>query len=315
MDIAFVVDPLDSLKAYKDSSVLMMREAARRGHRVHCLEPADLRWEEGEIKADAVRIEVSGDDDAWFSRCESSHGPVTRFTAVLMRKDPPFDMEYVYATYLLELAQAAGVAVYNAPRAVRDHNEKLSIARFPQFIAPTLVTRRDADIRAFLGRHGRMVLKPLDGMGGSSVFVLSPEDPNISVIIETITEFGTRTVMAQKYLPEIGQGDKRVLVIDGVPCPFALARIPKEGESRGNLAAGGLGVAQPLTPRDREIAEALGPVLKARGLLIVGLDIIGSHLTEINVTSPTCMREILDQTGHSAGASVLDAIEAYAGLR
>lgn len=310
MDIAFIIDPLDSLKAYKDSTVLMMREAARRGHRVHCLEPSGLRWEEGEVRAEAVRLEVSDDDDGWFTRRETSEGAVTRFGAVLMRKDPPFDMEYVYATYLLELSGAAGVAVYNAPRAIRDHNEKLSIARFPQFIAPTLVTRRDTDIRAFLGRHGRMVLKPLDGMGGSSVFVLSPEDPNISVVIETLTALGTRTVMAQKHLPEIREGDKRVLVIDGVPCPFALARIPKEGESRGNLAAGGRGVAQPLTPRDREIAEAIGPALKAQGLLIVGLDIIGSHLTEINVTSPTCMREILDQTGHNAGVSVLDAIEA-----
>jgi glutathione synthase len=218
----------------------------------------------------------------------------------------------VYCTYLLELAQAQGLAVYNSPQSLRDFNEKLSIARFPQFTAPTLVTRKSDDIRAFLAAEGKIALKPLDGMGGSSVFVIDATDPNIGVIIETLTQYESRTVMAQKYLPAILQGDKRVLLIDGVPAPYALARIPKEGESRGNLAAGGRGIAQPLSPRDREIAEGVGATLKAHGLLIVGLDVIGDHLTEVNVTSPTCMREILDQTGCNVAAMVLDAIEAKA---
>jgi glutathione synthase len=240
----------------------------------------------------------------------SSTGELARFDAVLMRKDPPFDMEYVYATYLLELAERGGARVHNRPQSLRDFNEKLAIARYSRFTTPTLVTRSEAEIRAFLAEQGEIVLKPLDGMGGSSVFRLSRQDPNLGVVIETLTQFGTRTAMAQRYLPEIREGDKRVLVIDGQPAPYALARIPREGESRGNLAAGGRGVAQPLSARDREIAETLGPDLKAHGLLIVGLDIIGSHLTEVNVTSPTCMREILDQTGFSVPAMVLDALEA-----
>lgn len=312
MDIAFLIDPLGSLKAYKDSSVLMMREAASRGHRVHCLEQSSLRWTGGQVLASATRIEPAAEDHDWYREKETSEGALARFDAILMRKDPPFDMEYVYSTYLLELAQAQGLAVYNSPQSLRDFNEKLAIARFPQFTAPTLVTRKGDDIRAFLAAEGRIVLKPLDGMGGSSVFVVDPADANISVIIETLTQFETRTVMAQKYLPAIRQGDKRVLLIDGVPAPYALARIPREGESRGNLAAGGRGVAQPLSARDREIAEGVGATLKSRGLLIVGLDVIGDNLTEVNVTSPTCMREILDQTGCNVAAMVLDAIEAKA---
>lgn len=310
MDIAFLIDPVESLKAYKDSSVAMMREAARRGHRVFVFGQDELRWRGGSVEADATRIEVRDDDADWYTAGERTQGPLARFGAVLMRKDPPFDMEYVYATYLLELAQAQGARVHNRPSSLRDFNEKLAIARFSRFIAPTLVTRREDDIRAFLAEHGDIVLKPLDGMGGSSVFRIRADDPNTGVIIETLTDHGSRTAMAQRYLPAIAQGDKRVLVIAGEPAPFALARIPKAGESRGNLAAGGRGVAQPLGARDREIAEALGPELAARGLLIVGLDIIGDHLTEVNVTSPTCMREILDQTGFSVPAMVLDAIEA-----
>jgi glutathione synthase len=221
-------------------------------------------------------------------------------------------MEYVYSTYLLELAEAHGAKVWNRPGSLRDFNEKLAIARFPQFTAPTVVTRKEDVIRAFLAEHGDIVLKPLDGMGGSSVFRIRADDPNIGVIIETLTAYGSRMAMAQRYLPAIVHGDKRILVIDGVPAPYALARIPKAGETRGNLAAGGRGVAQPLSARDREIAETLGPALKAAGLLIVGLDVIGDHLTEVNVTSPTCMREILDQAGFSVPAMVLDAIEADA---
>ncbi|MDO8413855.1 MAG: glutathione synthase, partial [Gallionellaceae bacterium] len=227
----------------------------------------------------------------------------------LMRKDPPFDMEYVYSTYLLELAESRGAHVFNRPRAVRDHNEKLAIAKFPQFTAPTLVTRQQHLIREFLAEHRDIVLKPLDGMGGASVFRVHSADHNISVILETLTQYGTRTIMAQRYLPAIAQGDKRILLIAGKPVPYALARIPKAGESRGNLAAGGTGVAQPLTTHDHEIAATLGPVLYAQGLMLVGLDVIGDTLTEINVTSPTCMAEITDQTGFNVAGMMIDALE------
>lgn len=309
MDIAFLIDPIESLKAYKDSSVVMMREAVRRGHRVFEFGQEDLVWRAGRVDAIARQVEVHDDDVAWYRGGDTTDGALSRFDAVMMRKDPPFDMEYIYATYLLELASGQGARVYNRPRSLRDFNEKLAIARYPQFTAPTVVTRQESEIRRFLAEHGDIVLKPLDGMGGSSVFRIRSDDPNIGVIIETLTAHGTRTVMAQRYLPAIVNGDKRVLVIAGRPAPYALARIPKAGETRGNLAAGGRGVAQPLTDRDREIAETLGPDLAAHGLLIVGLDIIGDHLTEVNVTSPTCMREILDQTGFSVPSMVLDALE------
>ncbi|MCW5624102.1 MAG: glutathione synthase [Burkholderiales bacterium] len=309
MDIAFILDPIASLKAYKDSSIAMMREAAARGHRVSGFEAGALVWKDGEVQADAVELAVSSDDAAWYRVTGTSTGPLTRFDAVLMRKDPPFDLQYIYATYLLELAEAAGLRVINRPRSLRDFNEKLSIARFPAFTAPTIVTSREDEIRAFLATHGEIVVKPLDGMGGSSIFRLRTGDPNVGVILETITEHEQRTVMAQRYIPDIAKGDKRILLIDGKPAPYALARIPKAGESRGNLAAGGTGVAQPLSPRDREIAEGVGPVVAAHGLTIVGLDVIGDYLTEVNVTSPTCMREILDQTGFSVAGMVLDAVE------
>lgn len=310
MDIAFVIDPIESLRARKDSTVAMMREAAARGHRCHAIRHDAVEWRGAAgVCAPSTALEILADDGRWWRETGTGDGPLARFDVLLMRKDPPFDMEYVYATYLLELAEAAGVRVVNRPRSLRDFNEKLAIARFPHFTAPTLVTRGEAAIRAFLYEHGDIVVKPLDGMGGASVFRLHARDPNVGVILETITHFGRRTVMAQRYLPEIAQGDKRILVIDGVPAPYALARIPKPGESRGNLAAGGRGVAQPLSARDREIAEGLGPALRAAGLTIVGLDVIGEHLTEVNVTSPTCMREILDQTGYSVAAMVLDALE------
>lgn len=312
MDIAFVVDPLDSFKACKDSTVAMMREAVKRGHRVFAMQQDDLVWTGGRVRAAVQELAVTEDDDAWYGVVSEADADLADFGAVVMRKDPPFDMEYVYSTYLLELAEAHGAKVWNRPGSLRDFNEKLAIARFPQFTAPTVVTRKEDVIRAFLAEHGDIVLKPLDGMGGSSVFRIRADDPNIGVIIETLTAYGSRMAMAQRYLPAIVHGDKRILVIDGVPAPYALARIPKAGETRGNLAAGGRGVAQPLSARDREIAETLGPALKAAGLLIVGLDVIGDHLTEVNVTSPTCMREILDQTGFSVPAMVLDAIEADA---
>jgi len=226
-----------------------------------------------------------------------------------MRKDPPFDMEYVYSTYLLELAESQGARVFNRPRAIRDWNEKMAIARFPQFTPPTVVTRREPLIREFLAEHRDVILKPLDGMGGASVFRVRQDDPNVNVIIETVTHFGRRTSMAQRYIPEIRDGDKRVLLIAGRAVPHSLARIPKPGETRGNLAAGGTGVARALTQRDREIADALGPVLVKEGLLLVGLDVIGDWLTEINVTSPTCFQEITEQTGFNVAGMFMDALQ------
>jgi glutathione synthase len=309
MDLAFVLDPLSGIKTAKDSSFAMMREAARRGHGLFAMEQADLALDGGAVVGRATEIALTGEADAWYRPGSTADRALADFDAVLMRKDPPFDMEYVYSTYLLERAEAAGARVFNSPRAVRDHNEKFSISEFPQFTAPTLVTRDPARIRAFVAEHGECVLKPLDGMGGSSVFRVSPDERNFNVIVETLTQFGTRTIMAQRYIPEIANGDKRVLLIGGKPVPFCLARIPKAGETRGNLAAGGTGVARPLTARDRKIAEALGPRLAARGLLLVGLDVIGDSLTEINVTSPTCFQEISAQTGFDVAAMMQDALD------
>ena len=313
MDFAFILDPLPSLKAYKDSSVAMMRALAARGHAVFALEPADLYWEAGTVRARTVPLTVAADDHDWYVEGAAEDRPLSAFAAVLQRKDPPFDMEYVYATYLLELAEREGARVYNRPRAIRDHNEKLAIARFARFIAPTLVTRDAARIHAFVERHGDTVLKPLDGMGGTSVFRLRADDPNRNVIVETVSRLGARTVMAQRYLPEIVDGDKRVLLIAGEPVPYALARIPKPGETRGNLAAGGRGEARPLTVRDVEIARSLGPALWAEGLLVVGLDVIGSCLTEVNVTSPTCFVEIARDTGFDVAGMFADALVAACG--
>jgi glutathione synthase len=309
MKIAFVLDPLDSIKTYKDSSYAMMREAASRGHTLSSLQQEDLVLRDGKVLGYARDLALTSDAKQWYQVGERTAVGLENFDAVMMRKDPPFDMEYIYSTYLLELAERRGAWVINNPRAVRDHNEKLAIARFPQFTVPTLVTREEALIRDFLAEYGDIIVKPLDGMGGTSVFRLHRKDHNISVVIETVTHDGRRTVMAQKFIPEIAKGDKRVLIIDGEPVPYSLARIPKQGETRGNLAAGGTGVAQPLSARDLEIARALGPELKAAGLLLVGLDVIGDYLTEVNVTSPTCMREIADQTGFNVAAMMIDALE------
>ncbi len=309
MRIAFILDPLGALKAYKDSSVAMMREAQRRGHEVYAVMRGALTWRDGVVAAEATRLELFPDQREWVAELERERLPLNRFDAVLMRQDPPFDFEYIAATWLLERAEAQGARVFNRPRAVRDHNEKISITEFPQFTATTLVARDAADIDAFIDEMGDAILKPLDGMGGSSIFRVGRADPNRNVIVETLTNFGTRTIMAQRYLPEIANGDKRILLIDGEPVPHCLARIPKPGESRGNLAAGGTGVARPLSPRDREIAQTLGPILAARGLLLVGLDVIGECLTEINVTSPTCFVEIAEQSGCDVAALFLDALE------
>ncbi|MBI3147920.1 MAG: glutathione synthase [Betaproteobacteria bacterium] len=310
MDFAFLVDPLDTLKTYKDSSVAMMREAARRGHSLHALQQEDLCWREGRLEARVTPIELLEHSDAWYLPAEPQVRAPESFAAIVMRKDPPFDMEYVYSTYLLEAAVAQGARVFNDPRAIRDHNEKLALARHPEFIAPTLVTRREELLREFISEQREVVLKPLDGMGGESIFRVSPSDPNLNVIIETLTRRGTRSIMAQRFIPEIAQGDKRILLIAGEPVPFSLARIPRPGESRGNLAAGGTGAAQPLSPRDAEIAETLGPKLWEKGLFLVGIDVIGDYLTEINVTSPTCFVEISEQTGFNVAGMFLDALEA-----
>jgi glutathione synthase len=312
MKLAFILDRLDSIKVAKDSSFAMMREAAARGHQLFAMQQGDLAWKDGMTVGSARALALTGeegDGHCWYRAEESQETPLQEFDAVLMRKDPPFDMEYVYSTYLLELAENQGARVINSPRAIRDHNEKLAIAKFPQFTAPTLVTRQEHLLRDFLAEHRDIVLKPLDGMGGASVFRVHSADHNISVIIEMLTHYGTRTIMAQRHIPEIAQGDKRILLIDGEPVPYTLARIPKAGESRGNLTAGGTGVAQPLSARDREIATALGPALRAQGLMLVGLDVIGDYLTEVNVTSPTCMQEIADQTGFNAAAMMIDALE------
>jgi glutathione synthase len=308
MEFAFVLDPLPLLKAYKDSSVAMMRALAARGHEVFALEPSDLYWGEGSVKARVTPLALAPDDTDWYRAGTPVDRPLASFAAVVQRKDPPFDMEYVYATYLLEAAEREGARVFNRPRAIRDHNEKMAIARFAEFIAPTLVTRDPERIHAFVDRHRDTILKPLDGMGGASVFRLRDDDPNRNVIVETVGVHGQRTVMAQRYLPEIVDGDKRVLLIAGEPVPFALARIPRPGETRGNLAAGGRGEARPLSPREREIALAIGPRLWAEGLLLVGLDVIGACLTEVNVTSPTCFVEITAQTGFDVAAMFADAL-------
>jgi glutathione synthase len=311
MNLLFVADPLESFKIYKDTTFAMMREAHQRGHTVAACEAADLRWQQGQVVSAQTRtLELTGQTSPWFVETASKRMALKDFDAVLMRKDPPFDSEFFYATHLLEQAEREGAKVFNSPAALRDHPEKLAIMAFPQFIAPTLVTRQAADVRQFHALHGDIILKPLDGMGGMGIFKVGTEGLNLGAIIETLNRNGQQTVMVQKFLPSIAQGDKRVLLIGGQPVPFCLARIPQGGEVRGNLAAGGKGVAQPISARDREIAQALGPTLAARGLLLVGLDIIGEHLTEINVTSPTCFQEISDQSGFDVAAMFVDALEA-----
>ena len=312
MEFAFVVDPLDSLKAYKDSSVAMMRCAQARGHTLFAIEQPEIFWDNGTTRARVHALEVGPDDDAWYRVDDRIIRSLQSFSAVLMRKDPPFDMEYVYSTYVLEAAESEGARVYNRPRAVRDHNEKMAIARFSEFTVPTLVTRDAVLVSEFIDAHQDVILKPLDGMGGSSIFRVRADDPNRNVIIETVGQLGARSVMAQRYIPEIVDGDKRILLIAGEPVPYCLARIPKPGETRGNLAAGGRGVARPLSPRDRAIAETLGPKLWAEGLLVVGLDVIGDYLTEVNVTSPTCFVEIAEQTGFDVAGRFIDALERVA---
>jgi glutathione synthase len=308
--LLFIVDPLESLKAYKDSSVAMMRAAQARGHAIWAAEQTSLHWSKSRVAAVATRLSLTDNDEDWYRAHESEARPLKDYAATLMRKDPPFDLEYVATTWLLSAAVREGAKVFNAPDAIRDHNEKLAIAEFGPFVAPTLVTREPGRIQAFIDEHRDVVVKRLDVMGGENIFRVRADDPNRNVIVEIMSQAGDRTVMAQRYIPEIAQGDKRVLIIGGKAVPHCLARIPKAGESRGNLAAGARGVAQPISPRHREIAETLGPVLAKRGLLLVGLDVIGDWLTEINVTSPTCFREIQDQTRFDVAGMFMDALEA-----
>ena len=309
MRIAVIVDPLAKLKAYKDSSVFMMREAAKRGHEVFAFEARHMALVDKQVLARVSKLSVSANNDQWYRVDSETEMALRDFDAVLMRKDPPFDQEYLYATLLLSLAEDQGARVINRAASLRNYNEKLAIAKFGQFTVPTMVTSDVARLQAFIDMHQDVIVKKLDGMGGTSIFRVRADDPNRNAIVEVQTVDGSVSVMAQRYIAEITVGDKRVLVIDGRAVPFCLARIPKEGETRGNLAAGGRGVAQPLSRRDREIAEALGPQLKADGLTIVGLDIIGNYLTEVNVTSPTCLVEIFDQAGFNAAALVIDALE------
>jgi glutathione synthase len=310
MNILFVADPLDTFKIYKDTTFSMMREAQRRGHRVAACEPRDLVWRSGAPVVATVReITLTGDAHDWFREDAAPLKALKDFDAIIMRKDPPFDSEYFYATHLLEQAEREGAKVFNKPRTLRDHPEKLAIMEFAQYVSPTLVTRSAEEVKRFHAEHGDIILKPLDGMGGMGIFRVRADGLNLGSIIETLNKDGAETIMVQRFVPEITQGDKRILVIGGVPVPYSLARIPQGSEVRGNLAAGGKGVAQPLTAKDREIAEALGPVLAARGLLLVGLDVIGDCLTEVNVTSPTCFQEITDQAGFDVPAMFIDALE------
>ncbi|MBK9444276.1 MAG: glutathione synthase [Comamonadaceae bacterium] len=314
MNLLFVADPIESFKIYKDTTFVMMREAQRRGHQISVCEPRDLHWARGGVvQAPNRAITLTGETSDWFKVDSAALNSIKGFDAVLMRKDPPFDSEYFYATHLLEQAEREGARVFNKPRALRDHPEKLAILEFPEFIGPTLVSRAAQHIRDFHAEHHDIILKPLDGMGGMGIFRVKEDGLNLGGIIETLNQDGAQTVMVQKFLPSIAQGDKRVLVIGGQPVPFCLARIPQGGEVRGNLAAGGKGVAQPLSARDLAIAQALGPVLFQRGLLLIGLDIIGDSLTEINVTSPTCFQEIFDQTGFDVAAMFVQALEAALG--
>ena len=311
MHILFIADPLASFKIYKDTTFAMMREAQKRGHQIFACEPHHLIWQSGQsVNAQVQQVHLTGKQDAWFEvRNAHTDRALHSFDAVVMRKDPPFDSEYFYATHLLEQAEREGAKVFNKPSALRNHPEKLAILEFAQFISPTLVTRDAQAIRAFHAVHRDIILKPLDGMGGMGIFRVKDDALNLGAIIETLNREGAQTVMVQKFLPAIAQGDKRVLVIGGKVVPYCLARIPQGGEVRGNLAAGGKGVAQAISARDREIAEAIGPVLAQRGLLLIGLDVIGENLTEINVTSPTCFQEIFDQTGCDVAALFIDALE------
>jgi glutathione synthase len=307
--LGVVMDPIDSIKIHKDSTFAMLLESQRRGYAIWYMEQADLCLRDGRCHARMRPLEVLDDPAGWFRLGADVVQPLDALDVVLMRKDPPFDMEYVHTTYLLEQAQARGTLVVNRPSALRDANEKLFTAWFPEVCAPTLVSRRHAEFARFVDEHGDTIFKPLDGMGGASIFRVRGDDPNRNVIIETLTAHGTRYAMAQRFIPEIAAGDKRILVIDGEPVPYALARIPTAGETRGNLAAGGRGVGVALSDKDREIVETVAPSLRDHGILFAGLDVIGDFLTEVNVTSPTCIRELDQIYGLNISGTLMDCVE------
>jgi glutathione synthase len=309
MRFAFCIDPLEKLKPYKDSSVAMMRAAAKRQHEIFAFEPGDMAVLDGKAVAAVRKVTVHESNDHWYDAGLPAEYALSDFDGVLMRKDPPFDMEYFYSTLILELAASQGAKVVNNARSLRDYNEKFAITKFPQYTVPMLVAKDAARLNAFIDQHGDTILKKLDGMGGMSIFRVRKDDPNRNAIVEVQTANGAETIMAQRYIPEIAKGDKRILIINGKPAPFCLARIPKEGETRGNLAAGGRGVAQAISERDREIAEGIGPQLVKDGLLFVGIDVIGDYLTEVNVTSPTCMVEIHEQKGFDSATWFVEELE------
>ncbi|MGB3835141.1 glutathione synthase [Castellaniella sp.] len=318
MHVLFVIDPLPGLKAWKDSSVAIMRSLAAQGHRFSFALQADLFIDQGRVRVAATGMQLRPDADWrghnwWIQDDAAVDTDLTDFDAVLMRKDPPFDMEYIYSTHLFDYAQAQGARVFNTGAAIRNHPEKLAITEFAQYTTPTLVSRDMVRLRAFHAQQGDVIVKPLDGMGGTGIFRLQPQEPNLGTILETLTEMGTRTIMAQRYIPEIVDGDKRILIIGGEPVPFALARLPLQGETRGNLAAGGRGVAQPLSAHDLALAQAVADHLASRGLLLIGLDVIGDYITEINVTSPTCFVEITEQTGFDVAGRFVQALQQAVG--
>ncbi|TWH76129.1 glutathione synthase [Azomonas agilis] len=313
LKIGIVMDPIAQINYKKDSSLAMLWAAQARGWTLFYMESCDLYVHEGSARARVRSLQVFEDPEHWFELGEEQDQPLSSLDAILMRKDPPFNNEYIYATYLLEKAEQDGVLVVNRPQSLRDCNEKLFATQFPQCMSPTMVSQRPDLLKDFVQQQGDVILKPLDEMGGASIFRHRPGDPNLSVILETLTHHGQRQIMVQRYIPAIKDGDKRILMIDGEPVPYCLARIPAEGETRGNLAAGGRGVAQPLSDRDREIAAIVGPELRRRGLLFVGLDVIGDYLTEINVTSPTCIREIDKAFNTGIAERLMDVIAARLG--
>lgn len=309
--VAVVMDPIESIKPYKDTSFAMMLEAQRRGYELHYLQISDLYVDAGVPMASTTMVtELRDQNHDYYSLGETDDRPLTHFDVILLRTDPPVDSEYLYATYILELAEQRGVCIVNSPQAVRDFNEKLAIFKVPELITPTLVSRDSARLKAFIAEHGDVILKPLDGMGGKSIFKVRHGDANTGVIIETLTNNGERQAMAQRFIPEITEGDKRILMIAGEPAAdYSIARIPTGGDHRGNLAAGGDWQGKPLSDRDREICAVVGPLLQQHGLLWVGLDVIGAYLTEINVTSPTCAREYDKAFGLNLSGQMFDAID------
>ncbi|GMU43047.1 MAG: glutathione synthase [Xanthomonadales bacterium] len=308
--LAVLMDPIQKLKIHKDTTFAMLLEAQRRGHELHVLEQRDLGLRDGRAWLRTRKTRVKDDPAGWFEQDTANLRDATEFDWILLRKDPPFDAEYLYDTQILERAEACGASVVNRPAALRDANEKLFTALFPQCCPPTLVSRLPADLRAFIDEHGECVAKVLDSMGGTSIFRVAAGDPNLNVIFETVTGEGSRAALVQRYIPQISEGDKRILMIDGEPVPYALARIPQAGEFRGNLAKGGRGRGQPLSERDRWICAQVGPELRRRGLLFVGLDVIGDYLTEVNVTSPTCVRELDAAFGLNIAGDLFDRLEA-----